>query len=459
MVATGLQIPVGANIKGEATLILPPSSDKKDLLKLTEKERSVFYQKNIGFVFQEPMAALNPAYTCGFQVMEALSTSPLTKAEKKAKVIELFTLCDIAEAELAFDKYPHQMSGGQLQRVVIAMALIKEPALVIADEPNTALDPETGERIAQLLLKLCSEKGAGLIFISHDLNTVEKIAHRVIILQQGKVIEQGTTADVFQNPQQPYTKALLGCHPARASKTHFLPAVHNFLNDTPLEKLPVKNLGEDILKVEELAFSYNEKLEPVFKAFNLTIKQGETIGITGPSGCGKTTLGKCIAGWLIPNAGKISIANEVLDHQKKPKSWPKLVQYVFQDPYSSLNPKKTILDILKEPLLFFGMVPKGEAESYAGDLLEKVELPRNTLFKYPHELSGGQRQRIVIARALCVQPKVLVLDESVAALDLSVQAQVLNLLIQLQAKENLTYILISHDHEVVNWFCDRVIRL
>ena len=457
LVSSGLERPPGLCITGASHF---GPAGKQNLLEASPATLRPLFHRHIGFVFQEPMSALNPFYTCGNQVLEAC---PDRRAKNsRERVMKSFRDCGLDDAERIYRSYPHQLSGGQLQRVVIAMAMAKAPMMIIADEPNTALDPETGKTICNLLRNLCRERKMALIFISHDLDTVADMADRTLVMQQGKKVESEQTTELFHRPQHPYTQALLHCHPAKNEKRHFLPVVSDFVEQRAPVPLPVIRVGDPLLEVNNLVYAYPGTNTPVVSSFDLTIREGESVGLVGPSGSGKSTIGKCIAGWLQVQQGSIMIDGYSISDRKSRSLWPRLVQYVFQDPYSSLNPQLTIARILREALRQNPAYHKQSREQLHGNmtqLMAQVDLPAANLDKYPHQLSGGQRQRIVIARALCMQPRLMVLDESVAALDLSVQAQVLNLLKKLQAGYHLSYLLISHDPDVVEWFCDRAIAL
>jgi peptide/nickel transport system ATP-binding protein len=439
----------------------------------------------IAMIFQEPMTSLNPVMTCGRQVMEAILThKKIPVKEAKEKTIRLFEKVKLPEPARIFSSYPHQLSGGQKQRVMIAMAMSCEPSLLICDEPTTALDVTVQQNILQLIKELQVQNDMGVIFISHDLGLVGEIADRVVVMYRGKIVEQNTTAGIFSSPRHPYTKALLACRPALHPKGERLPVVSDFMeisnNGEIIEKLtasskqlavasPAAPTKPDILLcVDHLKVYYPARKTFFGKVTSYTkavddvsfeVYKGETLGLVGESGCGKTTLGRAILRLTAATAGKIIYKGEdlVQAHTSRLKTLRKEMQIIFQDPYSSLNPRKTIGDAIAEPLKVHGLyTSKAKRKGRVLELLEKVGLPPQYYDRYPHEFSGGQRQRIVIARALALQPSFIVCDESVSALDVSVQAQVLNLLNDLKKEFDLTLIFISHDLSVVQYVSDRI---
>ncbi len=445
-----------------------------DILRLNKEGINALRGQGISMIFQEPMAALNPVITCGEQVAEMISIHQpnLSKQEIRELVLGLFEEVELPRPEPMMHDYPHQLSGGQQQRVMIAMALANKPDLLIADEPTTALDPQVQDGIIDLLKKIQQKTGMAIIFISHDLDAVEKIADDLIVMQYGEVVESGKAKEVLKNPKHPYTKGLLSCKPGPDKKGLRLPTVKNYLDDPGFipQQNPVKPIGpEAILEVKDLSVIYRSggwfkaKTEvAAISKIDLRLLKGETVGIIGPSGCGKTTLGRVIAGWVRPTHGEVLLNGVTyIDADLKPgKEWSREVQLIFQDPFGSLNPKIKIGDAISEPMLVHGLaVDKLDARGQTEWLLEKVGLQKEYFDRYPHEFSGGQRQRIVIARALAVKPKILICDESVAALDVSVQAQVLNLLNDLQRELGLSYLFISHDHNVIAYFCDRIVEM
>lgn len=407
--------------------------------------------------------------------MEALiKHKGYSRANAKKETLDWLDKVDLTEPEKLFYKYPHQISGGQKQRVMIAMAMCCQPALLICDEPTTALDVTVQKTILLLIKQLQQEQNMGVLFITHDLSIVAEIADRVAIMYKGEILEQNTTREIFRAPQHPYTKALLACRPAMHPKGERLPVVDDFLNrgTNPIPLIPSpapsdKTQKEVLVKVEDLSVHFPVKrnlLGKVTRYFtavdqiSFEIYSGETLGLVGESGCGKTTLGRTLLKLIQPTSGKILFKGIPITHRdaNSLRSFRKEVQLVFQDPFSSLNPRLTIGEALDEPMRIFSPENRAQRRKRVSDLLEQVQLPARFADRYPHEFSGGQRQRIVIARALALNPTFLVCDESVSALDVSVQAQVLNLLNDLKDQLGLTMLFISHDLSVVRYMSDRV---
>ena len=454
------------------------SEDKPvNLLSLNAKEMKDFRGKRISMIFQEPMTSLNPVMRCGKQVMEILFIhEKISKKEAKQRVLELFKEVMLPDPEKAFGSYPHQLSGGQKQRIMIAMALACRPDILIADEPTTALDVTVQKTILELLKKLQERYRMGIIFISHDLSVVAQLAHEVIVLLKGEIVEKNETVQLFSNPQHPYTKGLLACRPSLTEKPLYLKTVSDFLSEkenTPTKEIPCNNFCpnyEDtpILKLNNISVDYPikrnlfGKITSFFHAVNdisLNVYESETLGLVGESGCGKTTLGRTILQLIENSSGSIEYKGVKLNtlSQKELRHVRKNLQIIFQDPYSSLNPRLTVGDTLMEPMQVHNVGKNDkERKQRALDLLQKVNLSEEHFYKYPHEFSGGQRQRICIARALALEPELIICDESVSALDVSVQAQVLNLLNDLKRSFKFTYIFISHDLSVVKFMSDRM---
>ena len=436
----------------------------------------------ISMIFQEPMTALNPVYTCGNQMLEVIAKkNKISKSEAKDKAIELFKDVELPRPEKIFDSFPHQISGGQKQRVMIAMCLAMEPSLLIADEPTTALDVTVQKEIISLLSRLKEKYQTAIIFITHDLGLISEVADKTLVMFRGDQLEFGLTKDLFLNPNHPYTKGLIACKPDLETQKKKLLTVSDYMEEgeggTFVELIPeepeaLKSVVSDqkvILKIKDLVTRYT--LEKSFWGkptqylnavdhVSLELFEGETLGLVGESGCGKSTLGRSIMGLNSDCLGEI-LYNEdnILEmNTKKLDSIRTDIQYIFQDPYASLNPRMLIRDILVEPMAINNILTSTEERTdKAKELLETVGLTEAALMKYPHEFSGGQRQRICVARTLALQPKIVICDESVSALDVSVQAQVLNLLNELKEKFKLTYIFISHDLSVVKYMADRLV--
>jgi peptide/nickel transport system ATP-binding protein len=457
-------------------------------LQLPEDEMRELRGNRIAMIFQEPMTSLNPVLTCGFQVTEAIRFHlGVNKQEAKEKAIKLFNEVQLPRPEAIFNSYPHQISGGQKQRVMIAMALSCDPEILIADEPTTALDVTVQKTIIELLLRLKSERHMSLIFISHDLGVVSEIADRVIVMYKGEIVEEASTQTIFSNPKHPYTKGLLACRPSPDHHLKKLPIIADFLdaanNAVSVEKIRERYIYKEdeikerkkklyhqypILKIDQLStwfpigHGFFGKQKEVVKAVNkvsFDVYPGETLGLVGESGCGKSTLGRSILRLIEPTSGGVNFENTDLRklNKRDMRNMRRNIQIIFQDPYSSLNPRLTVGDSLMEPLLVHQLYENNtQRKKKVLELLEKVNLPPEYFNRYPHEFSGGQRQRIVIARALALKPKFIICDESVSALDVSVQAQVLNLIRELQQEFNLTYIFISHDLSVIKHISDRI---
>jgi peptide/nickel transport system ATP-binding protein len=457
-----------------------------DLLKLEDKQLQKIRGNKISMIFQEPMTSLNPVKTCGEQVIEAMRIHKnISQKSAEQKTVELFQQVKLPDAASMLHRYPHEISGGQKQRVMIAMAISCHPSLLIADEPTTALDVTVQKTILELIKELQVEQQMSVIYITHDLGLVAEIADKVIVMYKGEVVESGNIKEIFLNPQNAYTKALLSCRPDASSKGKRLPVISDFLGEgikpmaddrratpdrpqTTDDRYNTSGIQQPLLKVENLKVyfpvkkNFFGKILREFKAVDdvsFTVEKGETLGLVGESGCGKTTLGRALIRLIQPTSGNIffngkNIAEIPDDQLRKMR---RNIQIIFQDPYGSLNPRLTIGDAINEPMKIHSILAgdKQRKEKII-HLLEKVDLKPEYFNRYPHEFSGGQRQRICIARALGLNPDFIICDESVSALDVSVQAQVLNLLNDLKAELGFTCIFISHDLGVVHYISNRI---
>lgn len=454
---------------------------------LSEKELRKIRGAKIAMIFQEPMTSLNPVLRCGDQIMEALLLhTSLTKKEAQERVIELFNEVMLPRPEKIFRSYPHELSGGQKQRVMIAMAMSCNPDVLIADEPTTALDVTVQKGILELIKRLQKKYQMSVIFITHDLGVVAQIADRIIVLYKGDIVEQGEVKELFENPKHPYTQGLLACRPSMTTRLRRLPTVSSFIEAhergeaNPLlsyeaitqEERTAKHqqlYGQTpLIRIENLSKRYPLRKEHLFarrdyvyalKNINLDIYEGETLGLVGESGCGKTTLGRTLLRLIEPDEGTITYEGRDITHlsQRALRPLRKELQIILQDPYSSLNQRLTVGDALMEPMQFHHLLANNaERRDRTIEILKRVGLNESHFYRYPHEFSGGQRQRISIARAIAVNPRFIICDESVSALDVSVQAQVLNLLNELKEEFHFTYIFISHDLSVVKYMSDRM---
>lgn len=451
----------------------------QDLTKLTQDELRKLRGNKIAMIFQEPMTSLNPVFTVGNQIDEVLMLHQgMSKSEARKRTIELLDEVGIPNPPESVEKYPHQMSGGQKQRVMIAMAMACEPELLICDEPTTALDVTIQKQVLELMFDLQRKHGMSMLFITHDLAVIADIADEVAVMFRGDLVEQNTTKALFENPKHPYTKGLLACRPSLEENPVRLLTVEDFLKadgDIDVSKLEMKkpHVIDEAKNPVILEINNFNKHFPIkggilgrtvdwFKAVDnvsLKVRKGRTLGLVGESGCGKTTLGRSILRLIEPTSGSVVYKGTDLTKLGKDemRKMREKMQIIFQDPYSSLNPRMTIGDIITEPMVIHNIGgTKKERYAHAAELLEKVGLKGDYLNRYPHEFSGGQRQRICIARALTLKPEFIICDESVSALDVSVQAQVLNLLQDLQQEFGLTYIFISHDLSVVKYIADEI---
>lgn len=452
-----------------------------DLTQKSSKDFRKIRGREISMIFQEPMSSLNPSLKCGYQVEEILfEHTNLSKKEVKAEVLSLFEKVKLPNPEKIYNSYPHQISGGQKQRVMIAMAIACKPKILFADEPTTALDVTVQKEIIKLLKELQQETQMSIVFISHDLALVSEIADRVLVMYKGEIVEQGPTAEIFRNPQQTYTKALIASRPSLDERLKRLPTIADFLNDTtPTEIITpeerTKRLERlyaqpPILEVKNIEKTYYSKIgilgkKSVFQALqdiSFKVYEGETKGLVGESGSGKSTIGNAILQLDKATKGQIFYKGTDITalSEKEFKNFRKEIQIIFQDPYSSLNPKMKVGEAIMEPMQVHNLYKNNKERKHkALEILERVGLSEEHFNRYPHEFSGGQRQRIGIARTIALQPKLIVCDESVSALDISVQAQVLNLLNELKENFGFTYIFISHDLAVVKYMSDKILVL
>lgn len=495
-------LPSSATVKGSALLY------DNELLTLDDRQMQELRGKRISMIFQEPMTSLNPVQKCGNQVVEMMEAhrakgmDKVSKKDDREKVIDLFKEVKLPRPEKIFDSYPHELSGGQKQRVMIAMALINHPDIIIADEPTTALDVTVQKTILELLKQLQQKYGTSIIFITHDLGVIAQVADRIMVMYRGKVVEQGDAGDILHNPQHPYTRGLLACRPPLEGKPRRLPTVSDYLSENEQDGLTCKELSgnavsealeevkkndeESVLMTGEPVKDSTASSKPLLSVRNLNVEyvlkksflgrplqklkavdgisfdlyRGETLGLVGESGCGKSTLGRAILRLIESRSESIIFDGQRLD-TLPPSEMRRLrtkMQIIFQDPYSSLNPRLTVGEAICEPLRVH-KDRRGSQEKLKDrvvDLMERVGLRPEWYDRYPHQFSGGQRQRICIARALILNPELVICDESVSALDVSVQAQVLNLLNDLKEQFGFTYIFISHDLSVVHFVSDRI---
>ncbi|MEO6669586.1 MAG: ABC transporter ATP-binding protein [Ferruginibacter sp.] len=489
-------LPAYTVTKGDI-LFSPDGSQEINLNNSSQKEICKIRGNKIAMIFQEPMTSLNPVLTCGWQVMETLIThQKLTRKQARQKTIELFTQVELPEPTSMVDRYPHQISGGQKQRVMIAMAISCNPALLIADEPTTALDVRVQKSILDLIKRIQLKYELAVLLITHDLGLVADVADEIAVMYKGEIVEQGKAATILNDPRHNYTKALLACRPAANAKGKRLAVLGDFIDNAAVfegiqnskfttdlprgkvknveepfagSRLPIAETAPSILAVQNLKVYFPSsknffgKTTSYFKAVDdvsFDVRENETLGLVGESGCGKTTLARTILQLIKPTSGKILLKGQDISHISAAalRAERKNLQIVFQDPYGSLNPRISIGDAIMEPLKVHHLYNNfNERKEKIISLLEQVQLDADHYKRYPHQFSGGQRQRICIARALALQPSFLVFDESVSALDVSVQAQVLNLINELKSTFHFTSIFISHDLAVVHYISDRIL--
>jgi|AntAceMinimDraft_17_1070374.scaffolds.fasta_scaffold00677_12 peptide/nickel transport system ATP-binding protein len=489
-----LPLPYGKITNGQI-IYHKNNGESVDILKISEKEMRRYRGKEMAMIFQEPMTSLNPVFTCGNQVAETiLLHQKISKKQAKEKTLSLFEEVQLHNPKYIFKSYPHQLSGGQKQRVMIAMAISCKPSILIADEPTTALDVTVQKNILDLIKQLQKKYDTSVIFITHDLAVISELADYVIVMYKGKIVEKGNTYDILHKPKHPYTKGLLACRPPLNKHLKYLPTIKDFMNTDnngvvtekqksitafvnnliitdEQRKKETENIytKKPVLQVKNLKtfFSTNKnifgKTTNYIKAVNnvsFNVYPGETLGLVGESGCGKTTLGRALLQLIKSGQGQVIYKDADITKlsNKELRKLRKNIQIIFQDPYSSLNPHFTAGEAIMEPMKVHGIIKNYKArKNKAIELLKEVDMDESHFYRYPHEFSGGQRQRICIARALSLNPEFIVCDESVSALDVSIQAQVLNLLNKLKKEFNFTYIFISHDLSVVKFMSDRML--
>jgi peptide/nickel transport system ATP-binding protein len=455
-------------------IVGPTSSiryEGRDLLQVPIEEMRALRGKDVSVVFQEPMSSLNPVFTVGEQIAEVLRIhAGMTSRQARERTLELLDEVGIPEPRARLNSYPHELSGGQQQRVMIAIAIACQPKLLIADEPTTALDVTVQRQIVDLLARLQERQKMSVLFISHDLGLVGEVARSVVVMRSGEVREAGSVADIFSAPRDAYTKALLACRPRLDVRPRRLPVIDDIMNNRPVsaaQRIPLAASGPALIEVTGLRKEYRlkeglfkRKVIDAVKRADFTIHKGRTLGVVGESGSGKTTVGMMLTRLTDASAGSILFEGADLAALGPAgvRPYRRRIQIIFQNPYASLNPRFTIGQILMEPMRIHSIgANDDERARMALAWLEKVGLPPQSFGKYPHEFSGGQRQRIAIARCLTMQPEIVVCDESVSALDVSVQATVLNLLLDLQEEFGLTYVFISHDLAVVKYMADDIL--
>lgn len=485
-------LPQTAKVRSGEIWLNLESESPVNLINCSPEQIRLYRGDRLAMIFQEPMTSLNPLFTCGYQLVETIQLhQKLSPLDAKTRAIELLGEVLLPEPAQIFNRYPHELSGGQLQRVMIAIAISCNPLILIADEPTTALDVTIQAEILDLLKKLQTQRQMSILFITHDLGVIAQIADQVAVMYRGEVVEFGHTSDLFQQPQHPYTKGLIACRPQMDRRLELLPTIGDFMEISATGEAIAKSAPTSkIVTLSEIEQRLQtlQKREPLLKVQNLRVEfplrgvwgqtkryavavndisfevyAGETLGLVGESGCGKTTTGKAILQLIKPTSGEIWFEgkNVLTFNRRETQRLRRDMQVVFQDPFGSLNPRMTVGDAIAEPLEIHDFYsnrrqPHKERQERAIYLLKRVGLDKSAYRRYPHEFSGGQRQRICIARALALSPRLIIADESVSALDVSVQAQVLNLLKEIQTEFELTYIFISHDLSVVKFMSDRI---
>ena len=470
-------LPISAKVKVKGISYFPEETEVI-LHDKPESEIRRYRGKEIAVIFQEPLSSLNPSMKCGKQITEMIDLHlDFSSVEARKEAIDLLGKVQLKDPGRVFNSYPHQLSGGQLQRVMIAMAISCRPKVLIADEPTTALDVTVQKEVLQLLKSLQKEYNMAMMFISHDLAVIAQVADRMIVMKDGLIVEEGSKDDVLYRPQHPYTQALIACRPDLHSDSDRLPVLDKdgvlIVPDSSTKKEPSpQNWQEEILNVENLSVVYGQKKNilgkiseegfPAVKDVSFSIRKGEILGLVGESGSGKSSIAKTLVRLVDRQSGKISFQSERIDELSDKDFVPyrKKIQMIFQDPYSSLNPRMKIGKAIEEPLIVHKLARNAaNRRDRVDNLLVQVGLSTDTYDRYPHEFSGGQRQRICIARALACSPEVLICDESVSALDISIQGQILNLLLDIRSSMGLTMLFISHDLSVVRYISDRIIVL